>query len=121
MLFTNAYAVSGNPTLSNPTSDRWFDTSLFAAQPAFTPRTNPVYFDGLNGPGAWFADFTVTKGFPIGSRYRAEFRIEAYNMLDHVVMDQPDTTFGSANFGKVTRKRLDSTGREFQIGVRFLF
>jgi hypothetical protein len=121
VLFTNAYAVSGNPRLSNPTNDRWFDTSLFAAQPAFTPRTNPVYYDGLNGPGAWFADITLTKGFPIGSRYRAEFRIEAYNMLDHIVMDQPDTTLGSANFGKVTRKRQDSTGREIQIGVRFLF
>jgi len=27
----------------------------------------------------------------------------------------------NANFGKVTRKRIDGTGREVQIGVRFIF
>ncbi len=39
------------PDARCPTRDRWFDTSMFAAQPAFTPRTNPVFYDGLNGPG----------------------------------------------------------------------
>jgi hypothetical protein len=120
VLFTNANAVSGDPTLDDPSFDRWFDTSRFAAQPAFTPRTNPVYFDGLNGPGAWFVDMTMTKSFPIG-RYRLETRVEAYNAFNHTVWDQPDTTFGSANFGRVTRKRTDSLGREIQIGLRFVF
>lgn len=120
VLFTNAVAVSGNPTLEDPTFDRWFDTSLFSAQPAFTPRTNPVAFDGLNGPGAWFVDMTMTKSIPIG-HYRLEARFEAYNAFNHIVWDQPDTVFGSANFGKVTRKRVDSYGREIQIGLRFVF
>ena len=113
-------AVSGNPKLDNPTRERWFDTSLFAAQPAFTPRTNPAFYDGLNGPGAWFVDMTLTKSFPIG-RYRLEARIEAYNAFNHIVWDQPDIAFGSANFGKVTRKRIDSLGREIQVGLRFVF
>jgi len=121
VLFTNALSVSGNPKLDNPTNDRWFDTSMFAAQPSFTPRTNPVSYDGLNGPGSWFTDLTMTKGFMIGPRYRMEFRLEAYNLFDHIVMDQPDTTFGGQNFGKVTRKRVDSSGRELQLGFRFVF
>jgi hypothetical protein len=121
VLFTNANAVSGNPKLDDPTREQWFDTSMFAAQPAFTPRTNPVYYDGLNGPGAWFVDMTLTKMFPLGSRYRLEARLESYNVFNHIVWDQPDVTFGSANFGKVTRKRTDSQGREFQVGVRFTF
>jgi hypothetical protein len=120
VLFTNANAVSGNPKLESPTFDRWFDTDVFAAQPAFTPRTNPVAFDGLNGPGAWFVDMTLTKSVPIGG-YQLEARIEAYNAFNHIVWDQPDTTFGSANFGKVTRKRVDSYGREIQFGFRFVF
>ena len=33
----------------------------------------------------------------------------------------PDTNISSANFGKVTRKRIDGTGREIQVGVRFVF
>ena len=90
ILFTNANAVSGDPTLDDPTRDLWFDTSKFAAQPAFTPRLNPVYFDGLNGPGAWFVDMTMTKSFHIGPRYSVQARIEAYNALNHTVWDQPD-------------------------------
>jgi hypothetical protein len=120
VLFGNAYAVSGNPKIDSPTHERWFDTSLFAAQPAFTPRTNPASYDGLNGPGAWFVDMTLTKSFPIG-RYRLEARFEAYNAFNHTVWDQPDVTFGSANFGTVTRKRIDSLGREIQVGLRFVF
>ena len=65
MLFTAANAVRGNPSLDSPSNDLWFDTSVFAAQPAFTPRTNPIYFDRLNGPGAWFVDMTLTKSMPI--------------------------------------------------------
>jgi hypothetical protein len=120
VLFTTAIAVNGNPKLDSPSNDRWFDTSVFSAQPAFTPRTNPVYFDGLNGPGAWFVDMTLNKSIPIG-RYRLEARFEAYNAFNHLIWDQPDTTFGSGTFGKVTRKRTDGYGREIQVGVRFVF
>jgi hypothetical protein len=93
---------------------------MFAGQPAFTPRTNPVFHDGMNGPGAWFLDMTLTKGIPIG-RYRLEARVEAYNAFNHLVWDQPETTFGNANLGRVTRKRADSLGREIQVGLRFVF
>jgi hypothetical protein len=119
VLFTNALAVTGNPKLDSPTRDRWFDTSMFSVLPSFTPRTNPVYFDGLNGPGAWFVDMTMTKSVAIGS-YRLEARVEAYNAFNHIVWDQPDITLGG-NFGKVLRKRVDSYGREIQFGLRFVF
>jgi hypothetical protein len=57
----------------------------------------------------------------LNSRYRLEARIEAYNVLNAIVWDQPEINLSSANFGKVTRKRVDSNGREIQIGVRFVF
>ena len=58
---------------------------------------------------------TMTKSIPIG-HYRLEARVEAYNALNHLIWDQPDTTFGGGNFGKVTRKRTDGYGREIQVG-----
>ena len=64
---------------------------------------------------------TMTKQFPLGQRYRLEARVEAYNAFNHTVWAQPDTTFGSATFGQVTRKRTDSYGRELQVGLRFVF
>jgi hypothetical protein len=121
VLFPTSYVVSGDPTLDNPTRDRWFDTSKFAVQDTFTPRDNAWFYDGLNGPTVFLADMTMTKSFNFSSRYRLEARLEAYNVLNGVVWDVPDTNISSANFGKVTRKRNDGVGREIQVGVRFVF
>ena len=64
LLFTTSYVVSGNPKLSSPTRDKWFDTSMFAVADAYTPRSNPYYYDGLNGPGWGATDMTLTKKLP---------------------------------------------------------
>src|SRR4029453_4624430 len=121
VFFNTSYVVSGDPTLSNPTRDRWFDTSMFSVQDSFTPRSNPYYYKGLNGPWTPFADMTLTKAFKMGSKYRLEARIEAYNAFNMIVWDQPEVNLSSANFGKVTRKRVDGNGREIQLGARFVF
>jgi Carboxypeptidase regulatory-like domain len=121
LLFNTSYVVAGDPTIDNPTRDRWFDTSKFAVQDSFTPRGNPWYFDGLNGPGTFITDMTLTKMFEVTSRYRLEARIEAYNALNSIVWDNPDLNLASSNFGKVTRKRLAYNGREIQFGLRFVF
>ena len=121
LLFSNSYVVSGDPKIDNPTRDRWFDTSKFAVVPAFTPRSNPWYFDGLTGPSVFMADMTLTKMFEVSSKYRMEARVEAYNAFNNIVWDNPDLVLSSSNFGKVTRKRLAFSGREFQVGLRFIF
>ena len=121
LLFGVSYLVDGDPTLDNPTNDRWFDTSKFHVQDAFTPRSNPWYFDGLVGPGSATTDLTVTKNFRLGQKYRIELRMEAYNVLNQIVWEDPDLVLANPNFGKVTRKRLESQGREMQVGLRFAF
>jgi len=122
LLFANSYLVSGNPKLDTPTRDRWFDTSKFAVLPdANTPRTNPWYYAGLNGPAWRVTDMTLTKMFNFGQKYRIEARIETYNAFNAILWDNPDLTISSATFGKVTRKRVDGSGREIQVGVRFIF
>ena len=121
LLFNTSYLVSGDPKVDDPTRDRWFDTSKFAVADSFTPRSNPWYFDGLNGPGTFVTDWTLTKMFNLSGRYRMEARVEAYNALNNIVWDNPDLNIASANFGKVTRKRLAWNGREIQFGLRFVF
>ena len=112
--------MSGNPKLSNPTRDKWFDTSKFSVQDSFAPRSNAWYYDGLDGPSVFMTDMTLTKMFNLGS-YRLEARMEAYNALNGIVWDNPDLNLANANFGKVTRKRLAWSGREIQFGLRFVF
>jgi hypothetical protein len=121
LLFTTSYVVTGNPKLDNPTRDRWFDTSMFSQADTFTPRSNPYYYDGLDGPGWTVTDMTLSKMFALGGRYRLEARIEAYNVFDSIVWDNPGLDITQSTFGKVTRKRVDGSGREIQIGFRFLF
>jgi hypothetical protein len=121
LLWGTSYVVSGNPKLDNPTNGKWFDTSMFSVADSYTPRSNPYYYDGLNGPSAFFTDMTLTKNFSITNKYKLEARVEAYNAFNSVIWDNPDMTLASANFGKVTRKRAESTGREIQIGLRFVF
>jgi hypothetical protein len=121
LLFATSYVVDGNPTLSNPTRDRWFDTSKFKVQDSFKPRTNPWYYDGLNGPSIFLTDMTLTKMFNITERKRIEARFEAYNAFNTITWDIPELNISSANFGKVTRKRTDGSGREIQVGLRFVF
>jgi len=121
LLFGTSYVVNGNPKVDNPTRDRWFDASLFRVQDTFTPRSNPWYFEGLNGPSVFMTDMTLTKQFSLTQKYRVEARLEAYNALNTVVWDNPDLNLASANFGKVTRKRLAWNGREIQFGLRVVF
>jgi len=121
LLFNTSYVVSGDPTVDSQTRDQWFDASTFKVADSFTPRSNPWYFDGLNGPGTFVTDMTLTKMFNLIGRYRMEARVEAYNALNNIVWDNPDLNIASANFGKVTRKRLAWNGREIQFGLRFVF
>jgi hypothetical protein len=121
LLFGTSYVVSGNPKLDSPTRSQWFDTSKFSVQDSFTPRSNAWYYDGLDGPSTFMTDMTLTKMFSLGSSYRLEARLEAYNALNNIVWDNPDMNLANANFGKVTRKRLAWTGREIQFGLRFVF
>jgi hypothetical protein len=94
---------------------------MFGVADSFTPRSNPWYYDGLNGPSWTVTDMTLTKMFNVGKRYRLEARFEAYNAFNTIIWDTPDLVISSANFGKVTRKRVDGNGRELQVGVRFIF
>ncbi len=121
LIWGTSYIVDGNPKLDDPTRDRWFDTSMFHVQDTYAVRTNPTYFDGLDGPGAFFMDMTLTKMIQLTEKYRIEARFEAYNAFNTIIWDNPDLNLSSANFGKVTRKRTDGTGREIQIGLRFVF
>ena len=122
LLFNTSYVVDGNPRLDNQARDRWFDTSKFKSlQDSFKPRANPWFYDGLTGPSVFLADMTLTKMFNVTEKKRIEARVEAYNAFNSTTWDVPDLSISSANFGKVTRKRADGTGREIQLGLRFVF
>lgn len=115
--------VDGDPTLSNPTRDRWFDTSKVKILPAFTRRANPVQFPGLVGPAYFNLDATVAKQFDIvKERLRFELRAESYNTSNHFTgTTAPVLDVNSPNFGKIVQQRPGVFGRQIQFSGRFVF
>ena len=118
IFFNASLIVDGNPKLSNPTPDKWFDTSKFHALPTATGTTaqinatppnlhrrdNPWTFPGVEGPGIWQSDMTLSKAFRLTERFRLEVRAESYNVFNHVNLANPVIDINSASFGKITTK-----------------
>jgi hypothetical protein len=117
------YQVSGDPSISNPTKDKLFDTSKFAVQPAYTPRSNPWQYDGVKGTGDWNLDFTLSKVIRLTERFNLEVRMEAYNLTNSVVWGEDGNTTNfsgsNVNFGKASSQR--NMGREMQYMLKLVF
>ncbi|MEX2264416.1 MAG: carboxypeptidase-like regulatory domain-containing protein [Bryobacteraceae bacterium] len=112
-------AADGDPRISAPTREKWFDTSLFTRLPAYTPRTNPWQYSGVRGPRNWNLDTTLVKMFSVTERVRFELRLEAYNLTNSFVPNNPDMGVTSPNFGRSTNQ--SNRGREFQYTGRIHF
>ncbi len=113
--------VSGDPVISGPTSKRWFDTSVFTIATPYTPRTNPILYDGLVGPRYLNWDGTLAKSFPLKERFRLEVRLEAYNVTNSLMLANPDTSVTSSMFGQTNSLRALTAGRQVQYNFRIYF
>ena len=111
--------ASGDPRISGPTRSRWFNTAVFQQLPAYTPRTNPLQYEGLTGPRAWNLDGNLSKYFYFTERVRLEFKLEAYNATNSFMAGNPNTSVTSSLFGKSTTQA--NAGREVQYSLRLHF
>jgi hypothetical protein len=62
---------------------------------------------------------SLFRSFPFAEKRRLEFRAEAFNMLNHVNLGQPDATLGDAGFGTVRTTR--GTERQLQLALKLFF
>ena len=110
--------VSGDPTISNPTPDRWFDTSVFTA---YTPRTNPNHYPGVRGPIYWEMQSSLSKQFVVTERVKFELKGSAYNLTNRLNRANPVTTITSSTFGKALRQLGSTSGRQIELGAKIIF
>ena len=99
--------------------DGWFDVSNSRKPDPYTPRTNPLQYAGVNGPKSWQLDSSLNKTFPIRERFNLEFKLEAYNMTNSFVPNDPNLNVLSSLFGKSTNQA--NRGREVQYSLRLFF
>ena len=118
--FGTMVAPTETPKLADRNRDRWFDTSQFARQPAYTPRTNPKQYPDLTGPRNVNFDATLSKFFSLTEQVRFELRLEAYNVTNTFVPTDPNlNVLQPATFGRSTNQT--NRGREFQYTARIHF
>jgi hypothetical protein len=82
-------------------TSRWFNTAAFTVAPQFTlgnASRNPVI-----GPGYRTLDVMLGKTFVLREDFRLEVRAEAFNVTNTPSFAAPNTSFGTAAFGTITR------------------
>ncbi len=109
--------VVGDPVLSNPTPQAWFDTSALVVPPAGTFGTASRGF--LKGPGINTWDFTLMKNIRFAETHNVQFRAEFFNMMNKAQFAVPNKTVNSGAFGTITRTKIDN--RQIQFGIKYMF
>jgi len=128
--------VTGNPCVSNPTPDHWFNTSVFQPIPSgdYVLRSNPLQYGCLTGPSFWDLDASLAKDFHLTERFRAQLKMTAYNATNKLNRGDPDTnvydsTFGQAlyqgspggTFGAQAATSAFNSGRQVELGFKILW
>ncbi|HEX6284304.1 MAG TPA: TonB-dependent receptor, partial [Pyrinomonadaceae bacterium] len=106
----------GNPELSNPTTDQWFNTSAFAFAPPGT--FGNAGRNILDGPGFQNVNVALMKSTGLAERLTLQFRAEAFNLFNRPNFNLPDNFLGSPTFGRITSAR---DPRHIQFGLKLLF
>ena len=108
-----------NGRLSNPASNKYFDTSLISAPAALTLGTAAPRYAQLRSWGTINEDIAVRKEFRVRERYTLRLRGDFLNALNRHTMPNPTTSITSPNFGYMTG--TPSGNRTIQIGLRLDF
>jgi hypothetical protein len=74
--------------------------------------------NAYRGPGYADVSLSLSKRFNLTGRMNTEVRIDAFNALNRVNLDQPVMDLNSANFGKSTAQ-LNTRGIQLGFRVRF--
>jgi hypothetical protein len=109
--------VVGDPDLDDRTITRWFNTDAFAGNPAGSWGDAPRGL--LRGPAYWNVDLAISRTFRLAGATRIELRAEAFNLTNRVHVGNPNVTFGSADFGRITATQADA--RVMQFAAKYTF
>jgi hypothetical protein len=101
----------GNKSVSN-----YFNPAAFA-QPALGTLGN-MGAGNILGPGRWQFDAALSRTFQLRETQKVELRVESFNITNSFRMNDPDPSFGSGTFGKVT-SALDP--RIMQFALKYVF
>ncbi|MFN3322862.1 MAG: TonB-dependent receptor domain-containing protein [Bryobacteraceae bacterium] len=113
----------GDPSVQGSVVDRinnYFNRAAFSQPAVDVPGSAPRTL-GYRGPGIRTMDAALLKSFPTKEGQRFEFRLEAQNATNTPMFGDPNTAFGSAQFGQINGPRNGVTPRNVQLGLKYYF
>jgi hypothetical protein len=110
--------VIGDPKISNPTPQRWFDPAAFAI-PSFSYGNfgrNVLRSDGVTN-----VDFSLVKNIPFGETVKLQLRAEVFNIFNIMSFGVPNGLLNQPTTAQVTALAQGISPRQMQFGLRFEF
>lgn len=80
----------------------WFDPTSFANNPETTPTFANTHRNQFRGPGDTIVNASLFRSFHIYRESEFQLRVEAFNVLNHALLNNPTTTVGNGTFGYIT-------------------
>jgi len=115
--------LNGDVTIVNEMSPdkrylQWFDTTPFSAPAANTFGNMTRNSGDVRGPRFTNLDVSVVKQIGLGGSRMVELRADFWNLPNTTHMSNPNTSFGNANFGRITSAYGE---RQMRFSARILF
>ena len=124
---------TSNAKVGSQSRFQWFNKSIFdsaknpsgvwEAPPQFTLGNAPRVLGNVRTPRLVNADLSAIKNTYFGrdERFNAQFRLEAFNALNHSWLGTPDTGINDGNFGMITGTATGYGHRQLQLAAKFNF
>jgi Carboxypeptidase regulatory-like domain/TonB-dependent Receptor Plug Domain len=111
----------GDPKVSDPGPDRWFNPAAFAVPTAGT--FGSAGRNILRGDGLHSFDLGVSRFFRVTERQSFQFRAEVFNLANHPNFFFPTASQASSAFGTITRAANTGAGaqRQIQFALKYIF
>jgi hypothetical protein len=121
-----------DPNVSNPTVSQWFNPACFVSPASLS--VGPGYGFGDAAIGGlrsmrWInLDVGLSKEIAITETKKLQFRAEAFNVFNHMILDVPGTSIapsfsnGTISYGSAgVVSSIANVPRELQLAVKFMF
>lgn len=97
---TRPNSTGQSARLEQRSANRWFDTSRFVNPPNFTLGNVGRTLPDVRAPGIFNMDLSAIKDNRLTEQVRLQFRVEAFNWLNHVNLGLPNGGFSAGPDGR---------------------
>lgn len=112
-------AASVNPYIADHATQIWLNAAAFSITgPRAEKRFGNLGYYALTGPAAFTMDVGLHKTFSFHEHHKMTVRLEAFNALNHTVLNNPNTTLNNVLFGTITSA---GSPRLYQIALKYVF